>query len=143
MHAADPRHQRLIAVLAPLLARTCPQDGGGYGDAYELRLTAEEVEDLGGLALLRSALRAAARTLGWSRLETYGVDTAGGTVAGVVDRRQVPDESADAVDRHRQARMRAAVEMVARNTADGVRRAVPGSGTLTAQEFRAALADRG
>ncbi|MEV7182568.1 hypothetical protein AB0O09_38710, partial [Kitasatospora sp. NPDC093679] len=95
--AADPRHRRLVAVLPPLLTRSCPPQGGGYGGAWEVRLTWAETEDLGGLALLRSAMRAAARTLGW-RVETYGAPTLYGAVAGIVDRRPVPDEFADAVD---------------------------------------------
>ncbi|MDJ0344199.1 hypothetical protein QMK19_29210 [Streptomyces sp. H10-C2] len=143
-HASDPRHQRLVAVLPPLLARTCPPDGGGYGGAYELRLTGREVRELGGLDLLRSALRAAARSQGWTRVETYGTDTAvGEAVVGVVDRREAPGGFAEAVDRHRQKRMRTAVETVARNRAEGTRRTVPGSVVLAAQEFRAALADLG
>jgi hypothetical protein len=141
-HASDPRHRRLVAVLPPLLERTCPPDGGGHGGAYELRLTAREVRELGGYEVLRSALRAAARQVGWTRVETYGTDTAGGeAVVGVVDRREVPAQFADAVDRHRDKRMREAVETVARNRREGTSRMVPGSGVLRAQEFRAALAE--
>ncbi len=103
-------------------------------------MTDAEVDDLGGLDLLCSALRTAARSLGWSKTEAYGVTTIMGAVAGVVDRREVSEEFAEAVDRHKMARMRAAVETVARNRADSVRRAVPGSGALTTQEFQAALA---
>lgn len=140
-HSSDPRHRHLVAVLPPLLARSCPPDGGGYGGAYELRLTGQEVRELGGFEIVRSALRAAARSLGWTRVETYGLDTAGGVaLVGVVDRREVAEEFASAVDRHREQRMRAAVETVARNRAEGTSRTVPGSGTVVAQEFRAALA---
>jgi hypothetical protein len=100
------------------------------------------VRELGGYEVLRSALRAAARQLGWTRVETYGTDAAGGeAVVGVVDRREVPERFADAVDRHRNQRMREAVETVARNGREGTSRMVPGSGVLKAQEFRAALAD--
>ncbi|MEV7181909.1 hypothetical protein AB0O09_37695, partial [Kitasatospora sp. NPDC093679] len=72
----------------------------------------------------------------------YGAPTLYGAVAGIVDRRPVPDEFADAVDCFRAERMRAAVETVERNRADGRQRAVRGSVFVTTQEFRAALADR-
>ncbi|MFD4757438.1 hypothetical protein ACFWOJ_00675 [Streptomyces sp. NPDC058439] len=55
-----------------MLADTCPERGGGYGGTFEVRLPFAEVEELGGLGLFRSALRAAARSLGW-KVETYGV----------------------------------------------------------------------
>ncbi|MEW1912537.1 hypothetical protein AB0442_29560 [Kitasatospora sp. NPDC085895] len=138
--AADPRHARLVAVLPPLLTRSCPPQAGGYGGAWEVRLTRAETEDLGGLALLRSAMLAAAGSLGW-RPETYGAPTLYGAVAGIVDRRPVPQEFAGAVDRYREERMRAAVETAERNRADGRHRAVRGSVFVTTQEFRAALAD--
>ncbi|MEW1911262.1 hypothetical protein AB0442_22910 [Kitasatospora sp. NPDC085895] len=139
--AADPRHARLVTVLPPLLTRSCPPQAGGYGGAWEVRLTRAETEDLGGLALLRSALRSAAHSLGW-RAGTYGAPTLYGAVAGIVDWRLVPEEFAGAVDRYRQERMRAAVETAERNRADGGQRAVRGSVFVTTQEFRAALADR-
>ncbi|GHF27191.1 hypothetical protein GCM10010218_05160 [Streptomyces mashuensis] len=47
--AKDPRHIKLAAVLAPLLRRTSPEGGGGFGGSYELRLSAEEAAELGGL----------------------------------------------------------------------------------------------
>ncbi|WP_030276393.1 hypothetical protein [Streptomyces sp. NRRL B-24484] len=139
--AADPRHSRLVAVLPPLLTRSCPPRAGGYGGAWEVRLARAEAEDLGGLDLLRSAMRVAARSLGW-RFETYGAPTLYGVVAGIVDRRPVPDEFADTVERFRETRMRAAVETADRNRADGRQRAVLGSVFVTTQEFRAALADQ-
>ncbi|GAA2810815.1 hypothetical protein GCM10010441_39310 [Kitasatospora paracochleata] len=141
-HTADPRHTHLVAVLPPLLTRSCPPRAGGFGGAWEVRLTRAETEDVGGLDLLRSAMRTAARSLGWTRVETYGIATLYGAVAGIVDRRPVPEEFAAAIERFREERMRAAVETVYRNRADGRQRAVPGSVFVTTQEFRAALAAR-
>lgn len=139
-YSGDARHQRLLAILPPLISRACPQNAGGYGGGYELRLTRQEVDEVGGLDLLRSALRGAARSLGWSKLETYGTNTMDGAVAGVVDRRPVPAEFVPAVEAHRWARMRSAVERTARCTADGTRYAVPVS--LATQEFRAAYTNQ-
>jgi len=57
------------------------------------------VRELGGYDVLRSALRAAARSLGWTRVETYGTDTAGGqAIVGIADRREVTAQFADTVD---------------------------------------------
>ncbi|HSA49832.1 MAG TPA: hypothetical protein VLH10_06930 [Yinghuangia sp.] len=139
--AGDPRHERLAAVLVPLLRRACPPGGGGYGGSYELRLGVDEAEALGGVDLIRSAMRKAARSVGWSRLQTYGGTFPHVAMAGVTDRRDVPEEFAVAVEEYQMARMRAAVDTVSRKREDGRTRAVPGSVYLTPQEFRAALAE--
>lgn len=137
----DPRHIRLVDVLVPLLRRSCPAGGGGYGGSYELRLTAEEAAELGGVALIRSAMRKAGRSLGWDRLQTYGGAYPSVTVAGVTDRREIPEPFAHVVEEARLERGRAAMEVVSRTMTDGKRRAVPGSVFVTTQEFRAAYAD--
>lgn len=92
--AGDPRHERLVAVLVPLLRRSCPPGGGGFGGSYELRLGVDEAEELGGVALIRSAMRKAGRSLGWARLQTFGGSFPQVVVAGVVDRREIPAQFA-------------------------------------------------
>ncbi|WP_431683716.1 hypothetical protein [Kitasatospora sp. KL5] len=134
----DPRHNRLLSVLPPLLTRSCPPRAGGYGGSWEIRLTHEEAEEAGGLDLLRSAMRSAARSLGW-RFETYGMATQDGVIVGIVDRRPVPQEFTGAVERVWLPRMRTAAETAGKPQVDGGHRAAPGSVSVTTQEFRAAL----
>ncbi|MFH9959573.1 hypothetical protein ACH4OX_35915 [Streptomyces roseolus] len=136
----DPRHERLVAVLVPLLRRSCPPGAGGFGGVYELRLGVDEAEELGGVALIRSAMRKAGRTLGWVKLQTFGGSYPQVAVAGVVDRREVPAEFA-AVEEYELQRARAAAEVIGRTFEDGKPRAVPGSVFVVAQEFRAAYAE--
>ncbi|MFJ3206275.1 hypothetical protein [Streptomyces sp. NPDC086989] len=139
--AGDPRHERLVAVLVPLLRRSCPPGGGGFGGSYELRLGVDEAEELGGVDLIRSALRKAGRSLGWSRLQTFGGSFPQAAVAGVVDRREIPEEFAAAVEEYQMERGRAAAEIVGQTLLDGKPRVVPGSVFVVAQEFRAAYAE--
>ncbi|MEV6684063.1 hypothetical protein AB0N28_01760 [Streptomyces sp. NPDC051130] len=139
--AGDPRHERLVAVLVPLLRRSCPPGGGGFGGSYELRLGVDEAEGLGGVDLIRSALRKAGWSLGWSRLQTFGGSFPQAAVAGVVDRREIPKEFVAAVEEYQMERGRAAAEVVGQTLLDGKPRAVPGSVFVVAQEFRAAYAE--
>ncbi|MFF4709247.1 hypothetical protein [Streptomyces sp. NPDC001297] len=125
----------------PLLRRSCPPRGGGFGGTYELRLGVDEAEELGGVALIRSALRKAGRSLGWAKLQTFGGSFPQVAVAGVVDRREVPEEFAAAVEEYELERGRAAAEMIGRTIEDGKPRVVPGSVFVIAQEFRAAYAE--
>lgn len=125
----------------PLLRRSCPPDGGGFGGSYELRLGVDEADELGGVDLIRSALRKAGRSLGWSRLQTFGGSFPQVAVAGVVDRREIPEEFAAAVEEYDLQRGRAAVEVIGQTFEDGKPRAVPGSVFVLAQEFRAAYAE--
>ncbi|MEU9148928.1 hypothetical protein, partial [Streptomyces sp. NPDC048349] len=113
----------------------------GFGGSYELRLGVDEAEELGGVDLIRSALRKAGRSLGWSRLETFGGSFPQVAVAGVVDRREIPEEFAAAVEEYQSARGRASAEVIGQTWQDGRPRAVPGSVFLVAQEFRAAYAE--
>ncbi|MEV7359313.1 hypothetical protein [Kitasatospora sp. NPDC091276] len=138
--ASDSRHQKLVGVLIPLLRRACPPDAGGYGGAYELRLSPGEAEELGGLELIQSAMRKAARELGWSKPQTCGTTTTTMALAVVVDQREVPEEFASAVERHERDRMREAAEAVSRRITSDAPRAVRGSVFVTTQEFRAAYA---
>jgi hypothetical protein len=103
-------------------------------------LAVDEAEALGGIDLIRSAMRRAARSLGWTRLQTFGGSYPQVAVAGVVDQREVPDEFASAVEDYQMGRMRASAEVVSQTLRDGRRRAVPGSVYVTTQEFRAAFA---
>ncbi|MGW8953921.1 hypothetical protein [Streptomyces sp. NPDC055709] len=103
---------------------------------------ADEAEVLGGVDLIRSAMRKAARSLGWSRLQTFGGSYPQVAVAGVVDRRELPEEFAAAVEDYRRGRMRASVQVISQTLQDGRHRAVPGSVYVTTQEFRAAFAAR-
>ncbi|MEV6207309.1 hypothetical protein [Kitasatospora sp. NPDC051914] len=139
--AADPRHTHLLTVLPPLLTRSCPPRAGGYGGAWEIRLTHAEAEEVGGLDLLRSAMRAAARSLGW-RFETYGMATHDGVIVGIVDRRPVPQEFTGEVERVWLPRMRTAVETVEQHRADASQRVASGSVSAATREFRAALTGR-
>ncbi|WP_457470045.1 hypothetical protein [Streptomyces sp. TE4109] len=104
----------MTTALVPLLQASCPPEGGGYGGSVELRMPDQEADELGGVALLRSSLRAAARQLGW-KVETYAwAGTRHGTMVGVVDRRDVPAPFAKAVKSDMARRMRAAVDRVGR-----------------------------
>ncbi|MEU8844021.1 hypothetical protein AB0D97_33740 [Streptomyces roseus] len=100
-----------------------------------------EAEELGGVDLIRSALRKAGRSLGWSRLQTFGGSFPQAAVACVVDRREIPEEFAAAVEEYQVERGRAAAEIVGQTLLDGKPRAVPGSVFVVAQEFRAAYAE--
>ncbi|KAB7835563.1 hypothetical protein [Streptomyces mobaraensis] len=139
----DPRRATMITVLVPLLRASCPPDAGGYGGGLELRMPDAEADELGGAELLRSAARAAARRLGW-KTETYGlVGTRHGTMVGVVDRREAPAPFAEAVQRDKSRRMRAAVDRVGRPGATPPAPApVPGNDPrMPTVAFRAAYAE--
>lgn len=139
--AGGLRHERLVAVLVALLRRSCPLGGGGYGGSYELRLGLDEAGEWGGVDLIRSALRKAGRSLGWSRLQTFGGSFPQAAVAGVVDRREIPVEFAVAVEKYQMERGRAAAEVVGQTLLDGKPGAVPGCVFVVAQEFRAVYAE--
>jgi hypothetical protein len=141
-YANDARHAKLATVLVPLVQRTCPQGAGGYGGSYWLYLTVKEVEDLGGLDIIRSAMRKVARDLGWVKLQTYGVSN-DIVMVGVVDRREIPEPYAAVVRAHRLNRQRDMNETLSRMFDDGKMDTVPGSVYLMTQEFRAAYADAG
>ncbi|MEV5279736.1 hypothetical protein ACFYMW_25720 [Streptomyces sp. NPDC006692] len=110
--SSDPRRNNLTNILVPLLRASCPPDAGGYGGSVELRLPDAEAVELGGAALLRAALRAAARQLGW-KIETYAMErTQHGTMVGVIDRREVPDPFTQVVAADMARRKRKAVDRV-------------------------------
>ncbi|GAA2638250.1 hypothetical protein GCM10009863_63820 [Streptomyces axinellae] len=107
-----------------------------------MRLDVDEAKNLGGVALIRSAMRVAARSLGWSRLQTFGGTYPLNAVAGVVDQRLIPENFAAVVDKHRMARMLASAEVVSQALRLGTRRSVPGCISASTQEFRAAYTAR-
>ncbi|MER7050119.1 hypothetical protein [Streptomyces jumonjinensis] len=124
-HAKNERCVALAKALVPLLERSGPEGAGGYGGTLQVHVPSETAEQLGGLDLIRAALRKAARELGW-KFGTYGF---GGSqeravaLIGIHDRREIPEPYAQVVEEHRQRQMRAAVERVsARYSALDVRR---------------------
>jgi hypothetical protein len=90
----DPRCVALSDALKPVLAGTCPQGAGGYGGALQANLHPEDAEALGGVALIRAAMRRAARQLGW-RVQTLG--NVGERVVLVLDRRRRGAEMSERV----------------------------------------------
>ncbi|WP_238431842.1 hypothetical protein [Streptomyces cavernae] len=138
-YANDSRCMAMAEAMVPLLRRTCPEGAGGYGGSYEVRLDDEEAVGLGGVELIRAAMRRAARQLDW-KVETIGwIGTRFGTMVAIRDTREVPEEHRAVVDAARYERMSAAVARVSAEPGDApVQR---GSATLMTQEFRAAVAD--
>ncbi|MFD3580528.1 hypothetical protein [Streptomyces sp. NPDC058644] len=67
----DPRCVALAEALKPVLESTCPPGASGYGGALQANLHPADAEMLGGVALIRAAMRRAARQLGW-RVRTVG-----------------------------------------------------------------------
>lgn len=124
--------------LAPLLARTCPENAGGYGGSNQVNLDDEEAVGLGGVELIRAAMRKAARQLGWKVTTIGWIGTRYGTMVAVQDTRDVPAEHKAAVDAAMNRRVRAVLHKVW-----GEPGPVPvqrGSVALMTQEFRAAVA---
>ncbi|MFE8910847.1 MULTISPECIES: hypothetical protein [Streptomyces griseus group] len=141
----------LAKLLVPLLERSGPEGAGGYGGTFQVHVPSETAAQLGGLDLIRAALRKAARELGWT-FGTYGFG--GGqegttTLVGIHDKREVPAPYAKVVEKHRQAQMRAAVDRVsARYSAPDGSTPTPspplrGTPVVQTKEFLAAVAEHG
>ncbi|MEU9337947.1 hypothetical protein AB0D49_33100 [Streptomyces sp. NPDC048290] len=148
-YAKDDRCVALAKVLVPLLERSGPEGAGGYGGTFQVHVPVETAAQLGGLDLIRAALRKAARELGW-RFGTYGFGGGQGstTLIGIHDKREIPEPYARVVEEHRQRQMRAAVERVYARYSDLAGSAPPSPplrGTPVAQtkEFLAAVTDQG
>ncbi|MFE0779081.1 hypothetical protein [Streptomyces sp. NPDC058861] len=150
-YAKDERCAVLAKVLVPLLEHSGPEGASGYGGTFQVHVPSEAAAQLGGLDLIRAALRKAARELGWT-FGTYGFG--GGregstTLIGIYDKREIPGPYAKAVEEHRQRQMRAAVDRVsARYSAlDGSAPApsppLPGTPVVQTKEFLAAVAEHG
>ncbi|MFD7169265.1 hypothetical protein [Streptomyces violascens] len=123
----------------PLLQRNCPPGAGGYGGSYQVNLDDEEAVGMGGVELIRAAMRKAARKLGWKVNTMALIGTKRGTMVFVQDLREVPEQYAKAVNDDMDDRIRAALHRVwgEEGTPPVQRRTV----TLMTQEFRAAVAD--
>lgn len=94
---------------------------------------------LGGVELIRAAMRKAARQLGWKATTIGWIGTRHGTMVAVQDTREVPDEHKAAVAAAMNDRMRAAL-----HKAWGEPGPAPverGSVALMTQEFHAAIAN--
>ena len=137
-YAKDPRCITMAEAIVPLLRRSCPEGAGGYGGSYQVNLDDEEAVGLGGVELIRAAMRKAARALGW-KVNTSGmIGTKHGTVVVVQDVREVPDEYTSVVNDAMNERMSAALHKVWGEPGEPpVQR---GTVALMTQEFRAAVA---
>ncbi|MET9088974.1 hypothetical protein ABZX77_45060 [Streptomyces sp. NPDC004237] len=120
----DPRCVALVEALKPALQATCPEGAGGYGGALQANLHPADAQILGGVELIRAAMRRAARQLGW-RAQTVG--RAGEHLAVVIvqDIREAPAEYADALEEDHQ---RVGREMVQRMSAAADEQALNASG---------------
>ncbi|QDN54309.1 hypothetical protein FNV67_00935 (plasmid) [Streptomyces sp. S1D4-20] len=128
----------MAEALVPLLRRACPEGAGGYGGSYQVNLDDEEAVGLGGVELIRAAMRKAARQLGW-KVSTIGwIGTRFGTMVAVQDARDVPEGYRAVVDAAMNERMSAALAKVWGEQGEApVQR---GTVALMTQEFRAAVA---
>ncbi|MFF5976949.1 hypothetical protein ACFY7C_36145 [Streptomyces sp. NPDC012769] len=111
----DPRCLALAETLRPVLQASCPEGAGGYGGALEVRLHPADAQALGGLELIRAAMRRAARQLGW-RVRTVGYARERLVLVIVQDVRDAPAEFADVLEADF---MSASVEMHQRMAAVG------------------------
>ncbi|MEU5632218.1 hypothetical protein ACH47C_23915 [Streptomyces rishiriensis] len=137
-YAKDPRCIAMAEALVPLLQRACPEGAGGYGGSYQVNLDDEEAVGLGGVELIRAAMRRATRQLGW-KVTTIGmIGTRFGTMVAVQDTRDVPEEFRAVVDAAMEQRMSAALAKVWGEPGEAP--AHRGLVTLMTQEFRAAVA---
>ncbi|MFE7951575.1 hypothetical protein [Streptomyces sp. NPDC057426] len=149
-YAKDERCVALAKVLVPLLERSGPDGAGGYGGTFQVHVPSQTAAQLGGLDLIRAALRKAARELGWT-FGTYGFG--GGpegatTLIGIHDTREIPEPYAQVVEEHRQRQMRAAVERMSMRYSDVAAPApssppLRGTPVVQTKEFLAAVADHG
>lgn len=93
----DPRCAALAQALKPVLQASCPEGAGGYGGALQANLHPADAKALGGLDLIRAAMRRAARQLGW-RVRTVGYARDRLVMVIVQDVRDAPAEFADALE---------------------------------------------
>ncbi|MFJ4478781.1 hypothetical protein [Streptomyces xanthochromogenes] len=140
-YAKDPRCTAMAEALVPLLRRVCPEGAGGYGGYYQVNLDDEEAVGLGGVELIRAAMRKAAKQLGWKVTTLGWIGTRNGTMVAVQDTREVPDEFRAAVDAAMNDKLRTALHTVWGGP--GPAPVQRGSVSLMTQEFRAAHASSG
>lgn len=120
----DPRCVALAETLKPVLQTTFPAGAGGYGGSLQANLHPAVAEKLGGMELIRAAMRRAARQLGW-RVRTLGYARERLVVVLVQDIREAPAEFADALEEHF---ISAGAEMHRRLAARGDEEALGGLG---------------
>ncbi|MEU2625181.1 hypothetical protein ABZ642_45020 [Streptomyces sp. NPDC007157] len=138
-YAKDPRCITMAEALVPLLRRSSPERAGGYGGSYQVNLDDEEAVGVGGVELIRAAMRKAARQLDWN-VETIGwIGTRFGTMIALRDTREVPEVYRTAVDAAMCEQMSAAVARVSAESGEAP--VLRGSVALMTQEFRAAVAE--
>ncbi|MEU3500808.1 hypothetical protein ABZ726_08575 [Streptomyces hundungensis] len=136
--AKDARCTAMAEAIVPLLARACPEGADGFGGSYQVNLDDEEAVGLGGVELIRAAMRRAARRLGW-KVNTIGmIGTRHGTIVVVQDVREVPEEHEDVISGAMNDRMEAVLHKVWGEP--GPAPVQRGSVALMTQEFRAAVA---
>ncbi|MFE2647943.1 hypothetical protein [Streptomyces nigra] len=111
----DPRFVALAEALKPVLQDTCPPGASGYGGALQANLHPADAEMLGGTALIRAAMRRAARQLGW-QVRTVGYMGERLVLVIVQDVREAPCEVSDVLERDFTRRSQ---EMIERMSADG------------------------
>lgn len=140
-YAKDPRCIAMAEALIPLLRWACPDGAGGYGGYYQVNLDDEEAVGLGGVELIRAAMRKAAKQVGWKVTTIGWIGTRNGTMVAVQDTREVPDEHRAVVDAAMNDKLRAALHKVWGES--GPAPVQRGSVPLMTQEFRAALAPSG
>ncbi|MFI9617094.1 hypothetical protein ACIHCM_36475 [Streptomyces sp. NPDC052023] len=137
-YAKDPRCIAMAEALVPLLRRACPEGASGYGGSYQVNLDDEEAVGLGGVELIRAAMRKAARHLDWKVTTIGWIGTRFGTMVAIQDTRDIPEEYRKVVDAAMNERMSAAVAKMWSEPGEApVER---GSVALMTQEFRAAVA---
>ncbi|MFF3343654.1 hypothetical protein [Streptomyces flavidovirens] len=140
-YAKDPRCIAMAEALVPLLRRACPQGAGEYGGYFQVNLDDEEAVGLGGVELIRAAMRKAAKQLGWKVTTIEWTGTRNGTMVGVQDTREVPEEYRAVVDEAMNDKLHAALHKVWGEPAPApVQR---GSVALMTHEFRAAVSQSG
>ncbi|MET7510660.1 hypothetical protein [Streptomyces albidoflavus] len=103
----DPRCIALAEALKPVLRASCPEGAGGFGGSLQANLHPQDAEALGGVPLIRAAMRRAARQLGW-RVQTLGREVEALALVLVHDVREAPAEYADALADDRMTRSREA-----------------------------------
>ncbi|MFE8941048.1 hypothetical protein ACFYNX_26645 [Streptomyces sp. NPDC007872] len=148
-YAKDERCMALAKVLVPILKSSGPEGAGGYGGTFQVHVPSATAAELGGLDLIRAALRKTARELGWT-FGTYGFG--GGregstTLIGIYDKREIPEPYAKVVEEHRQRQMRAAIDHVSARysalggSAPAPSPPLPGTPVVQTKEFLAAVAE--
>jgi hypothetical protein len=130
----------MTAVLVPLLRRSCPEGASGFGGYFQVNLGDEEAVGLGGVELIRAAMRGAARRLGWKTVTVGWIGTRNGTMVVVRDEREIPDAYRAVVDEAMNVKLRSALHKVWGQPGPGPVPVQRGSVALMTQEFRAAVA---